>query len=59
MKISKSQPCGGSISRDEDSCSVNLKKDPFTYPQLVKIRHLLGYTELKYKNEYHFVDLRI
>ena len=30
--------------RDEKSWSVDLKNDPFTYPQLVKIRHLLGYT---------------
>jgi len=29
--------------RDEKSWSINLRKDPYTYPQLKKIRQLLGY----------------
>ncbi len=31
--------------RDETSWSVDLKNDPFTYPQLVKVRKLLGYAD--------------
>ena len=30
--------------RDEKSWSINLKKDPYTYPQLLNIRKILGYT---------------
>lgn len=30
--------------RDEKSWSKDLQKDPITYPQLVKIRKILGYT---------------
>ena len=30
--------------RDEKNWSKDLQKDPYTYPQLVKIRKILGYT---------------
>jgi 8-oxo-dGTP pyrophosphatase MutT (NUDIX family) len=30
--------------RDEMAWSMNLQKDPYTYPQLVRIRQILGYT---------------
>ena len=30
--------------RDEKNWSIDLKKDPYTYPQLVNIRKILGYT---------------
>ena len=30
--------------RDEKDWSKDLQKDPYTYPQLVKIRKILGYT---------------
>ena len=30
--------------KDEENWSLDLKKDPFTYPQLMKIRKILGYT---------------
>ena len=30
--------------RDETKWSIDLRKDPYTYPQLDKVRQLLGYT---------------
>ena len=30
--------------RDESTWSIDLRRDPYTYPQLIKIRRLLGYT---------------
>ena len=31
--------------KDEKSWSMDLKKDPYTYPQLVEVRNILGYAD--------------
>jgi len=33
--------------RDETGWSIDLRKDPYTYPHLVQVRHILGYTTKK------------